>query len=367
MTIKKVFFSREFENPDFEMKKFALIIVVIVLNTGSLFPQDWRLLKSLKGSWLFSIGDESDWAGMNFRDNNWESIRVPSSWENEGFHGYNGFAWYRKHFTIKSDYRSKVIYLKLGRVDDVDEVYLNGKLIGSTGSFPPDYKTAYFAWREYYIPSEFFNYDGDNVIAVRVYDSELEGGIVEGDVSLFEDVRAVKISYDLSGQWKFNTGDDMERKNAGFNDKDWGSIIVPGFWESQGYPDYDGFAWYRKKFIPPSRLSGENLVLFLGKIDDIDEVYVNGKLIGTTGNLNRRPIRYDTYGEYNQIRGYYIPKDLLKFNQENTVAVRVYDGFKDGGIYRGPVGLVKQKDYSDFIRNNRSEEKKNFWDWLFND
>lgn len=347
------------------MKKCLIILLALLSMLEFTNAQDWRRLQSLKGRWLFSIGDDQAWASPNYNDRDWESIRVPSSWENEGFHGYDGYAWYRKHFSVDYDYNGKTIYFRLGRVDDVDEVYLNGKLIGATGTFPPEYESAYYAWREYNIPSDYFNYKGDNVIAIRVFDGELEGGIIEGDVGLYVDMNAIKLSYNLGGFWKFNTGDDMQWKNPGFNDKDWRNIYVPGFWEKQGYVNYDGFAWYRKKFTPPAGLSAEKLVLYLSKIDDIDEVYINGKLVGSTGNLNRRPIKYDTYSEYAQIRGYYIPSGLIKFNQENVIAVRVYDGYKDGGIYGGPVGLVKQSDYSAYIRQNRSEDKKSFWEWIF--
>ncbi len=99
-----------------------------------------------------------EWISPKFDDSKWESIHVPSPWEDEGFNGYNGYAFYRKNITISSTYKDRMLYLNMGYIDDVDEVYLNGNKIGSTGSFPPNYNTAYNAERIYYIPAEYHQF-----------------------------------------------------------------------------------------------------------------------------------------------------------------------------------------------------------------
>jgi sialate O-acetylesterase len=109
----------------------------IQANEGNLY-----LLQCLKGTWSFSIGINSDWISPGYNDSNWETIRVPSSWEDQGFNGYNGYAFYRKKISIPSEQKGRMLYLNMGYIDDVDEVYLNGHKIGSTGGFPPNYVTA---------------------------------------------------------------------------------------------------------------------------------------------------------------------------------------------------------------------------------
>ncbi len=52
-----------------------------------------------------------------------------------------------------------------------------------SGGFPPNYVTAYDAHREYYLPKEILK-EGKNTIAIRVYDAQLEGGIIRGAVGL---------------------------------------------------------------------------------------------------------------------------------------------------------------------------------------
>lgn len=104
-----------------------------------------------------------------------EDIYVPASWNDEGFSNYAGFAWYRTSFMI--DFQpDEPLFLELGRIDDSDEVYINGKLIGSTGGMPPNYFTGYNINRLYLIPTEYLVKGKENVIAVRVYD---EGGVGE--------------------------------------------------------------------------------------------------------------------------------------------------------------------------------------------
>jgi len=340
------------------------LILVLLLGSSAAQADDWTRVKNLKGWWKFSIGDNGLWATPGFDDHDWEKVFVPSAWEDEGFHGYNGYAWYRKEIEIDSDYKNDELYLFLGYVDDVDEVYLNGKLIGFTGSFPPNYETAYYSERKYRLPKEGINFDGKNIIAVRVFDYELNGGITSGKVGIFSFEPPIDLKVDLSGKWKFKTRDDLERKNKNYYDADWDKIIVPGLWETQGYRDYNGFAWYRKSFTLPKNLKDEKLVLMLGKIDDIDQVYINGRLIGSTGDFVRTPVDNYFNNEWLQFRGYYIPKDILSTTGENVIAVRVYDGYRDGGIYEGPIGIVTQEDYIDFWRGKK---KKNLWEIIWGD
>lgn len=336
-------------------KKFIFISIICALGlSGKIFASEDNLvlLQSLKGPWLFSIGINEEWTTAKFNDSSWESIKVPSPWEDQGYNGYNGYGFYRKKVNIPSTYKGRMLYLNMGYIDDVDEVYLNGHKIGSTGSFPPDYNTAFNAERIYYIPEEYIVFDGQNQIAVKVYDSEQQGGIVSGDIGLYGGKAAANFEVNLQSMWKFQPGDDIRRKEPDFNDSGWGEILVPSKWEDQGYRDYDGPAWYRKSFIYQST-TDDKMVIILGKIDDIDQVYINGVLVGSTGNFKDET---STGQEWTAFRGYYIPDGVLKKGQKNTVAVRVIDTGGDGGIYEGPVGIISQTKYIEYwrkIKNNR--------------
>jgi sialate O-acetylesterase len=306
---------------------------------------DWELLISLEGLWKFSIGDDLKRASPDYDDSNWVTIPVPAMWENEGFNGYDGFAWYRKVFN--GDYlpKEKPLFLFLGYIDDVDEVYINGQLVGISGSFPPKFSTAHQAFRRYNIPGGILNFDGNNLISVRVYDKYGEGGITHGDVGIYTAEGVPTMTIGLEGVWSFSKGDDAQWKNRYFNDDKWDLVTVPSYWRKTGIRNYDGYGWYRKSIRITADQMKEPMVLLLGKIDDFDQTYFNGKLIGKT-NDGRGFGASRSFAKY---RIYDIPKELIKPGQTNTIAVRVYDMGADGGIYRGPVGILPKSQVSKYL------------------
>lgn len=336
-----------------------LILLGNIVSAG-----DWDRILNLRGRWKFSIGDDMKWASTSVNEKDWEDIRVPSPWEDEGFHGYDGYAWYRRHFKCTEDFRNKYIYLHMGYIDDVDQVYINGKLIGATGSFPPNYETAYNAYRAYPVPANILNFNADNVIAVRVYDSQMQGGIVSGNIGFYALENALIADYNLEGLWKFKTGSEDSWKDKNYNDKNWDQINVPGYWEDHGYKNYDGFAWYRKEFYLPANYKDEKYVMMVGRIDDLDKTYINGKLIGSTGDMKNDPDEIQFSQEYSAFRGYFIPDGVL-VPGKNVVAVKVYDGYNIGGIYQGPVGLITQNKYTNYWKHNRKKPSKDLWDIFF--
>ena len=336
------------------MKIFIIIMVVLVEFGGSVLSgQNLQNYMPLEGNWKFSIGDDAEWAQSGYNDSDWETVKVPSAWENQGFNGYDGYAWYRKSVTLPIEVMEESLWLELGYIDDVDELYFNGIRIGKTGSFPPDFRTAYNAHRLYRIPSHAIFYGQENLIAVRVYDAYNVGGIHSGHVGIRKERNPLVLEVSLEGQWKFKTGDHSIYSSVDYNDENWSPIEVPGTWEDQGYRYYDGMAWYRKTIEIPAHLMDQKLVLIVGKIDDVDEVYVNGELIGQTGEIKEGYFQYDN--AYKAQRGYLIPAHLLKDNSQITIAVRVYDDQLSGGIYEGPVGIITQEKYIQYWKSRRNK------------
>lgn len=297
---------------------------------------------NLAGSWKFHIGDRQVWASKDYNDDEWEYIVAPSPWEDEGFNGYDGFAWYRKKFDGRELSRTDNYYLNLGYIDDADEVFLNGYLIGFSGYMPPKFKTAYNKERQYVIPNSMIDFNGENTIAIRVFDVTLGGGIIDGDLGIYRAPKS-RLLVDLQGLWDFTLSRWGAKTTSA---SEWEKIMVPTPWEHQGFPRYDGFAWYKKTFeADKSLLSNDgNLMLVLGKIDDFDEVYLNGKMIGKTNDHRS----FGASGSYDQQRVYAIPRGLLK--ETNTIEVLVEDIGNVGGIYEGPVGITTRTLYERYIR-----------------
>jgi enterochelin esterase-like enzyme len=162
--------------------KFLISLFILILifpgcggNTSQKSAEDVHQLEKIEisGKWLFRIGDDLKWKEEKIDEFGWVEIQVPSQWEKQGYN-FDGVAWYRKHVKIPSSFKTKKIYLYLGKIDDNDRVYFNGELIGLTNGWTQE--------RIYFIPNDLINYDGDNVIAVRVEDKGFGGGIYEGPI-----------------------------------------------------------------------------------------------------------------------------------------------------------------------------------------
>lgn len=347
--------------------RILTLSILLSLTAQPLCAQHFKILLDLSGTWKFELGDDTLRAAPGFNDRKWDEIHAPSPWEDEGYPGYDGYAWYRKHFKASRDWKDKELYIDLGNVDDVDEVYVNGHFVGFEGSFPPHYRTAYDVNRRYELLPAYLNFNGDNVVAVRVYDYELSGGIIRGVLGIYENVDALRPDVPISNTWKFRTGDDMQWRETGFDDSHWKDILVPAFWETQGYPDYDGFGWYRTRFRMPAELAGQNLVLLVGKVDDLDETYLNGERIGRTGTMHPEKGEIPYSNEYLEVRAYTVPSGKFFFDRDNVLSVRVYDGFMHGGIYEGPIGVVTREHYLKW-KNRQPGSERSLWqyfEWLF--
>jgi hypothetical protein len=144
----------------------------------------------------------------------------------------------------------------------------------------------------------------------------------------------------LPSEWKFTTSDSSQFCQETYNDQHWKNINVPSSWESQGFIGYDGIAWYRVRFNIPESWTGDDLVLFAGIIDDADETYLNGVRIGVSGQF---PPNDQSTWDVQRI--YEIPKALIK--STNTLAIRVFDGAGDGGIYGGRLSFLPGKQYDE--------------------
>jgi len=331
------------------MKKYTSYIyiyisLILLLGSDLLFAQDISVNKI-----VLNIGSNEKWKDQNFDDSDWERIKVPSPWENEGLSDYDGYAWYRVHFDATDIDVNSWYSLAIGRLDDVDICYLNGNEIGRTGSFPPDYATAYHIFREYIISGSAL-ISQNNVLAIKVYDDRLLGGWLEGELELRAFETKAEVVMPLLGYWKFKEGDNSKWKSPYFNDSKWDSLKAGMPWEFQTSPDYDGFAWYRKKIILPKNIEDAEYELNLGYIDDADQVFINGYLIGETGEFNESGVNYPDLN-YQNLRKYKIPKSLMEPQAEWVIAVRVFDGLQEGGMVKG----------HQYIQKNPASSNGNIW------
>ncbi len=152
---------------------------------------------------------------------------------------------------------------------------------------------------------------------------------------------------------RFVTGDDMRYAETTYPDSTWSLIDAHVNWEKQGFDSYNGFAWYRFHFFLPASLRHQawwpdTLRIFLGKIDDADEVFLNGQQMAKHGSFPADPGGY--ISQWNTDRDIHLSSShqALRYNQENILAIRVYDGDGPGGMF-GPTAYLQMLDIGDAI------------------
>jgi len=123
--------------------------------------------------------------------------------------------------------------------------------------------------------------------------------------------------------------------------KGWKNINIPGYWVDQGVKNLNGVVWYRREIDIPASMVGKPARVFLGRIVDADELYINGKLVGSTTYM------------YPQ-RRYKIPSDVLKAGK-NTFVIRVTNNAGKGGF-------VPDKPYYIFSGTD-TVDLKGYWQY----
>jgi beta-galactosidase len=135
---------------------------------------------SFNKGWLFSrFGSMPDGSSReeppglenpNFNDADWRKLNLPHDWGIEGPFRMDlpsstgklpwaGIGWYRKHFTLSSTERGKLIFVDFDGAMSHAKVWLNGKYIG-------EWPYGYASFRFELTPS--VNFDKENVLTVRL-------------------------------------------------------------------------------------------------------------------------------------------------------------------------------------------------------
>jgi beta-galactosidase len=110
-----------------------------------------RLTLNFNPDWKFIKDDPAGAQAADFNDSAWTNVSAPHTyndtdtfddWSIRGHHGeqnqWGGRTWYRKTFTVPQSFQGKKVYIEFEAVRQVAEVYLNGKLLGTskTGFIP---------------------------------------------------------------------------------------------------------------------------------------------------------------------------------------------------------------------------------------
>ncbi len=175
-------------------KILCILLVAVLMLTMTPIPHQTVMaetagIKELKGTdicnglrgqnfnegWKFNKGDVTNGQSTSFNDGGWSGVTLPHDWSifnsfNQssaagGGGGYldGGIGWYRKTFTIPSDYTGKKVFIEFDGAYMNSQVWLNGTLLGTR---PYGYSSFEYDLTPY------LNVGGSNVIAVRLNNNQ---------------------------------------------------------------------------------------------------------------------------------------------------------------------------------------------------
>lgn len=133
--------------------------------------------------------------------------------------------------------------------------------------------------------------------------------------------------------WKFHAGEGKDSlwMNTDYDDSSWQEVKSSQLLKDQNVSLENGFGRYRKTIRLSDSLqqAAKNkgaLILHLGKLAATDEVYLNGKLIGKTGQFP-----HDYMGYFDNERNYLAYEKDLNLKGDNLIAIKFHDGWSSAG------------------------------------
>ena len=180
-----------------------ILIFLFALCAASLSARE---VVNFNKDWKFCLNIEADKnpAAPEFDDSGWRTLDLPHDWAIEGdFDEHNpsgtgggalpgGIGWYRKTFTVNKKDLGNIINIEFDGVYMNSSVYINGHLL-STRPY------GYISFS--YNLNPYINRDGENVIAVRVDNSDQPNSRWYSGCGIYRDVRIVKTNPVHITQW----------------------------------------------------------------------------------------------------------------------------------------------------------------------
>jgi sialate O-acetylesterase len=165
------------------------------LQWGAIWESHWReRTKARPGSEPWSAKPAGTWNVAPIDLGPWEQWGIPE------LASYNGALWYRTTVNVSKQQAAQSATLSLGRVDETDQTWINGRPTGATGPGPD---------RTYILPPKSLR-AGENTIVVSVLDTYSFGGLsgpASGRFVKFAD----GTSLPLNNEWRYQ----MPSKDAG--------------------------------------------------------------------------------------------------------------------------------------------------------
>ncbi|MBR2509911.1 MAG: hypothetical protein IKB71_09220 [Lentisphaeria bacterium] len=230
------------------------------MKINEMFPQDPE-----------DCGEKLGFCNADFDDSAWDEMECPDSWTLAG-HNHAGFFWYRKNIELPEGAENHKFTLSLGAVDKCDKTYVNGTMVGTTGSM-----RGLWAWnlkRIYELPAGTLK-GGSNSIAVQITSLLSvcdDGGLIGPANEMFLKSEDGSIYIPLTGLWKYK-----ETFDAGIE----GMTCMRSF--GQGCAD-SFHIFYDNLIYPMSGLQLNGVIWYQGEANTICMAHTYRSLL--TGMIN---------------------------------------------------------------------------------
>ncbi len=142
---------------------------------------------------------------------------------------------------------------------------------------------------------------------------------------------------DIASAWRFKPDPDHVGLREGwhdvpYDDADWAVIDAGTRWEDHGFPEVDGYAWYRRRVDVPADWKASNVWLVLGAVNDACTIHCNG-------------VRVNSYGDEKDhtVAGVPVIAELgaqLHPGEANLIAIECFDWGGSGGLWHLPCALT---------------------------
>ena len=131
------------------LHRYALLLLALSCHSAASaagretlnFNPDWRFVREDPAGAQRPEFDDATWAAVS-APHTYNDVDTFDDWSLSGHRGeqnqWGGRTWYRKSFNVPAAWKGKRVYVEFEGVRHVAEVYLNGKLLGTskTGFVP---------------------------------------------------------------------------------------------------------------------------------------------------------------------------------------------------------------------------------------
>ena len=311
-------------------KVYLVVLFLFLVSCSDSFIENDKQKPPIESSPIFDYYFKD----ISYTDSLFSKINLPGSIDfiSGDKKNFNGSILFKKVIDIRN-VKTNYTFIIEGGIDDYDATYVNGHLIGSS--------IVYNLRRKYFISKEILNY-GENTIEIKFHDTSGFGGFKGRMYLMPEKGDAIPIS----GTWNYQIihpkhDDDvlfLNNANLAINpilwDLDFKRDLYSSlefddfFWESTNTPifiqdlkisetDVNGIFWFRKN-VTINDTDKDYLISIPKGIDDSEEVYFNGNLVGSSMC-------------YGCPRNYIVKKELLN-KGDNIISILLSDINADGGI-----------------------------------